>query len=173
MSGIATAIFSIRNYGKANRGDSGRLPAAIAQTTNSAGQAINSIIDKVDDLGRWAEVGTKVGEKAARVSRLASKITNPLLVGAAGYRVIKDEDRESALVEEGLAMSGMFAGERMYKIVRNTIDQSAGKTLKESQKVLKNKTITNQLEKVGKKVSELSKGKQRALFILAEIGQKK
>ncbi len=170
MGSIATTIYSIRNFGKAQNGDVGRLPVALVQSANSMSQATQNIINKVDDLGRWAEVGNNVGEAAGKVSKFASKITNPLLVGAAGIRVLKDEDKESALIEEGLAMSGMFTAEGIYKVLNNTIKDGAGKTLKENQKLLTEGPLAKGLKSLGEKISKMSSGKQKALLILGELG---
>ena len=192
MSGIATAIYSIRNYGKVGKGDVGRLPAAFAQTANSASQAVTDIMDKVDDLGRWADTGKTIGDRAARVSKLASKVTNPLLVGAAAFRVANDEDKKSALIEESAAMAGMFGAERMYKIVRNTVKQGKGDILKSTESkilskipglkhfdkltskldvaTLGEKGLGKKLGALGEKISKLSPGKQKGVFIAAELG---
>lgn len=192
MSGIATAIYSVRNIGKVNNGDVGRLPAAVAQTTNVAGQGVNIIANKVNELGHLADASKNVSGVATRVSGLASKVTNPLLVCAAGVRVAKDDDKESALVEESLAMGGMFAAEKMYKIVRNTVRSAQGETIidktprffKEtstlgkmegvSKKIntytLKEGKLADVLCSLGKKIKGLSKPQKIAVFVAAELG---
>jgi len=192
MGLVATSIYCFRNIGKANHGESERGFAASAQGLNSLSQTASSIANKVERLDSMANIGKNVGEKATKIAGLASKVTNPLLVGAAGVRVLKDEDKKSALTEEALAMGGMFASERMYKIVRNTIKDGKGDVLvangcKVFEKIpviknidalmsnldvatIKKSGIGDTLRKLGEKISKLSSGKQKAVYVAAELG---
>ncbi|MBE7705916.1 MAG: hypothetical protein E7Z91_01535 [Cyanobacteria bacterium SIG30] len=170
MGGIATTIYCLRNAGKVKNGEIGRAPVAVMQSANSASQAVSGAINSVDDLGRFAKIGEKVGKGAEKVSSFASKVTNPLLVGAAGLRVLKDDDKESAIIEETMAMTGMFASEAIYKRLQNTVVSNAGKKLKANAKVLSDGKIAKKLAGLGKKIGKMSSGKQKAIFILAELG---
>ena len=131
MGVCATAIFDIRNMDKAGHGDTGRIGAAAAQTTNLLNAASKSsitpikniadtVFNYVDDAGKF--VG--VSNAASKVTNIASKAVNPLLCVASGIRVLKDDDQYAALIEEGCAMGAMFAGEKLFKtLVSNPISQ--------------------------------------------------
>lgn len=142
MGAIASAIFGVRNIDKAaEKGDYGRTFAAAGQSYNalsglaqlqmtlsgtanplgkgivSASQKAKGLIDKVDTYARREGVlGT-----SAKGMQYASKAVNPLLCAAAGYRVVTDEDWQSAAVEETCAMGGMFLAERGAKIIKSPI----------------------------------------------------
>lgn len=131
MGNVATIIFDARNLDKAGHGDTGRIGAAAAQTTNLLSEASKSsitplknaastIFNYVDDAGNL--IG--VTNAASKVTSVASKAVNPLLCVASGIRVLKDDDQYAALIEEGCAMGAMFAGEKLFKIlVANPVAQ--------------------------------------------------
>lgn len=136
MGVYATAIFDIRNMNKASHGDTGRIGAVAAQTTNLVSAAskssiepvskmANSVFNCVDDAGKI--VG--VTNAASKVANVASKAVNPLLCVASGMRVLKDDDQYAALIEEGCAMGSMFAAESLFKnLVANPAAQKEIKT---------------------------------------------
>ncbi len=136
MGVCATAIFDIRNMDKVGHGDTGRVGAVAAQTTNLVNAASRSSIEPVQKVANTAlnyidDAGNVVGvtNAASKVTGFASKAVNPLLCVASGVRVLKDDDQYAALIEEGCAMGAMFAGEKLLKtLVANPIAQKEVKT---------------------------------------------
>src|SRR5574344_1043463 len=117
-----SAIFGVRNADKvANTNDKGRIFADVGQFTNAAKAAAQ--LDNALGKGAQAAIGAMStvaeGNKAldtlAKGANWASHHVNPLLVGAAGYRVVVAEDKESALKREILGMASMFAFEGSMK----------------------------------------------------------
>ncbi len=177
MGLVSSVFFGFRNGGKALHGDSGRAPVALAQFASSTAEtaslrlghiseAAQSIMERVDHVGK--AIG--VSNAATKVASIASKAVNPLLCAAAGYRVLKDDDKDKALIEEVCSMGAMFGGEAVYKKFRNTVLESMGKQLASKQKTVANESVKNVLQSLGKKCKSLSSGKQKALFIAAEFG---
>lgn len=141
MGAIASAIFSVRNIDKVENGDYGRTFAAAGQTYNalnglaqlqvSLSGAASPLEQKIVDVSQKAKnLVDKVDLYAKREGALgvsakgmqcASKMVNPLLCVAAGYRVVTDDDWQSAAVEETAAMGGMFLAERAAKILKAPI----------------------------------------------------
>lgn len=165
MGVFATAIFDARNIGKVGHGDTGRAPVSIAQTTNLVSAASQSgitplkngadfLLNGVDDAGRL--IG--VTNAASKVTGIASKAVNPLLCVASGMRVMKDDDPYAALIEEGCAMSAMFAGEKLFKhFISNPLAQKEVKT------------STELATKIVSKVDDFGKGLTGKKKILANI----
>ena len=90
-------------------------------------------IDKV--FGKSDELLKKTTSSSEKICLGAGKMVNGLLVGASAIRVLRDEDKESALIEEGLAMSSMFAGEAVVKkiaeeVIPNSIKNASPVALK-------------------------------------------
>ncbi len=177
MGVVSSAVFGLRNSGKSLNGDVGRAPAALAQLTSSAAETASmhwgsvsegaeSIMKKIDHVGK--AVG--VSDAATKVTSIASKVVNPLLCAAAGYRVLKDENRDKALIEEVCSMGAMFGAEAAYKRFRNTVVQSMGKEIGAKQKTIAHAGAKKVLQGLGEKCKNLSSGKQKALFIAAELG---
>lgn len=116
-----SAIFGIRNANKISNGDTGRVFADVGQFTNAAKAAAN--LDNT--LGRGAQAAiTAIGKvannnkalnAAVKGTEWASKNVNPLLIGAAGYRVLKAKNKERALKREIWGMSTMFGTEAITK----------------------------------------------------------
>ena len=123
----SSLIFGSRNTGKSvfNIGteidDKGRAPAAIIQLRNAAASA-----SKLDNaLGKGTKAAMDAVCKASEHSKVldcavkgvnsAQKLVNPLLCGAAAYRVITSDNKEETLKKEVCAMSGMFGLEYLYK----------------------------------------------------------
>ncbi len=128
ISGIVqTGIFCARNTGKIATGkDTGRLGATGAQLVSLTdkvshnasifGEKVLKTIDGADgficdtlkNMGKEEIADTlKATAKASNgsvVGTIASKAVNPLLVAAAGIRVLKDDDHYAALIEETSAM---------------------------------------------------------------------
>jgi len=170
MGAIATAIFGMRNIGKVNNGETGRIGAVGAQTTNLVNAASHSkfapinkganvILNGVDDAGRLVGITNAAG----KITNFASKAVNPMLCVASGIRILNDDDKYAAIIEEAGAMGTMFAAEKLYKnMILNPV---AGKELATNSKIIKS---------VATKVDDLTKGltgkKKLVATILTEVG---
>lgn len=137
---VKSTVFGVRNADKViNTNDKGRIFADVGQFTNAAKAA--SQLDNALGKGAQAAINTvgkytkesKALNQLAKGAQWASKNVNPLLVGAAGYRVLTAEDKTNALKREIWGMSSMFAVENMIK----TFFSSA------SYQNFKNNAITN------------------------------
>lgn len=106
--------------------DRGRVAATTGQLTSAAKAAA-----KLDNsLGKGTQAAIKVMCGAAQENKVlqcatktadwASKNVNPLLVAAAGYRVMTSDDKESALKKEVFGMSAMFGLEALMKEFLNS-----------------------------------------------------
>ncbi len=119
---IRSTIFGVRNADKVvNTADKGRVAADVGQFTNAVKTAAQ--LDNAVGKGAQAAIGAmgKAAEKckaievAGKGAQWAAKHVNPLLVGAAGYRVITADDKATALRNEVFGMSAMFGGEFLMK----------------------------------------------------------
>ena len=132
MGAVSSIVFAKRNIDKTANGDIGRAPvpvvqalsatAGVAELAKTAGftevsKGVNTVFSKADTLLGKAGI-------TENVCKGAGKAVNPLLCVASGIRVLRDEDKGSALVEEGLAMGSMFAGEKAFKLARNGLAKS-------------------------------------------------
>ena len=115
-------IFGCRNADKViNTNDKGRIFADIGQFTNAAtavsrldnavGRGAQSAINAMGHIAKESKVLTA----ATKGATWASQNVNPLLIGAAGYRVLISDDKECALKREILGMSSMFGVEALVK----------------------------------------------------------
>lgn len=138
---VKSTVFGVRNADKVlNTNDKGRILADVGQFTNAAKAAAQ--LDNTLGKGAQAALNTlgkatkesKALNQLAKGAQWASKNVNPLLVGAAGYRVVTSEDKANALRRELWGMSSMFAVENLIK----TFFSSA------SYQNFKNRAITNQ-----------------------------
>lgn len=123
---VKSAIFGVRNNNKVKAGDKGRVFAEIGQMTNAV-KAAAQLDNKVGrgtqaavDIMCSAAKENKVLDKIGKGANWASKNVNPLLVGAAGYRVLKADNKEKALKKEIYGMGTMFAAENMMKTFFNS-----------------------------------------------------
>jgi len=135
-------VFGTRNLDKVAdvaKHDEGRIFATVGQFTNAAKAAAN--LDNA--IGKTSSAAINAMTKAADSSKAlktvakgvnwASKNVNPLLVGAAGYRVLMAEDKTKALNREIYGMSSMFAVEALMKrgfqtkVWQNLINKIPGK----------------------------------------------
>lgn len=115
---LKSAIFGVRNADKvATTNDKGRVFADVGQFTNAAKAAaqLDNALGKgaqaaINAMGSVAQ-NNKALETFAKGANWAANHVNPLLIGAAGYRVVVADDKEHALKREVLGMSSMFAGE--------------------------------------------------------------
>ena len=195
MGVCATAIFDIRNVDKVGHGDTGRVGAVAAQTTNLVNAASQSSIKPVQkaasQLLGWVDDAGKfigVANAASKVTNIASKAVNPLLCVASGVRVLKDDDQYAALIEEGCAMGAMFAGEKLFKtLIANPVSQKeikttskwatkiastiqdATKNLKGTKKVLA--TIAADLALVGVSILSFDTGKKIGKILSGRDGE--
>lgn len=117
-------VFGIRNLDKvtdATRHDEGRILAttgqfakalkSVGQLNNSLGAASEAAIKNVTRLSE----NNKVLEKTLKGVNWASNNVNPLLIGAAGYRVAVAKNKLEAINNEVFGMSTMFAFEALMK----------------------------------------------------------
>ncbi len=119
---VRSTIFGVRNADKVvNTADKGRLAADVGQFTNAfktAAQLDNSLGKgaqaAINAMGK-ASQKCKAIEIAGKGADWASRHVNPLLVGAAGYRVLTSDDKKTALRHEIFGMSAMFGGEYLMK----------------------------------------------------------
>lgn len=106
--------------------DRGRVAATTGQLTSAAKAAA-----KLDNaLGKSTQAAinlmcgvakeNKALEYVTKGADWASRNVNPLLVGAAGYRVLTSEDKEAALKKEVFGMSAMFGVEALMKEFLNS-----------------------------------------------------
>ncbi len=128
---VKSGTFGGRNANKVfgeNNGidDRGRIAATAGQLTN-AGKAAA----KLDNtLGKGAQAAINAMSSASEHSRIlryanksvswASDHVNPLLVGAAGYRILVSDDKEAQLKKEVFGMSSMFGVEALMKNFLNS-----------------------------------------------------
>lgn len=119
---VKSTLFGLRNADKViNTDDKGKIFADVGQLTNAAKTAaqLDNAIGKgaqaaIEAMGSVTK-DSKALSMAARGADWASRHVNPLLVGAAGYRVLVSDDKESALKREIYGMSSMFAIEGAMK----------------------------------------------------------
>lgn len=200
---VQTGIFFLRNGGKVATGkDTGRAGAAAAQlgsltdkvssTTSIFGDVAKSATNFLDNgiLAVAEKTGTTkavkaFAKKSAETSgtssifgAVAQKAVNPLLIGAAGIRVLKDDDQYAALIEEGSAMGIMLSAEKLMKntknsffkltdctddVLKDTIEHSDG-----AKKILANAAEKFKgLSKQGKTAAKVGIG---LLFVAGSIG---
>ncbi|MDD3420579.1 MAG: hypothetical protein PHE78_08315 [Candidatus Gastranaerophilales bacterium] len=144
---ISSAIFCARNVDKAERQDKvGRWAVAVGQ-----GKKVFDYVRTLDnDLGKGANEAykniTMVSEKSKALQGLgkavdfASKKVNPLICVSSGIDILRAKDKEEAFVENGAALGGMFATEKLMKdhlddVVKiKGIDTIAQKVMKYSTK---------------------------------------
>ena len=121
---VKSSLFGFRNADKVlNTNDKGRIFADIGQFTNATKAAAQ--LDNV--VGKGAQAGIEAMQALAKNNKTletigkavnwSAKNVNPLLIGAAGYRVLTAEDKETALKQEIFGMSAMFATENAIKVL--------------------------------------------------------
>ena len=119
---VRSTIFGVRNADKVvNTNDKGRIFADIGQFTN----ALSSTAELDNKLGKGAQAAitamasaskeSSVLRAAGKGAKWAAKNVNPLLIGAAGYRVLIADDKGTALKKETLGMASMFFVEGLMK----------------------------------------------------------
>ena len=128
---LKAATFGGRNADKVVNGtnghhDEGRLLATTGQLT-AAGKAaakLDNILGKsaqaaIDVMCKTSQ-HNKALDYAVKGANWASKHVNPLLVGAAGYRVLVADKKDEALKKEICGMSAMFGTEALMKEFLNS-----------------------------------------------------
>ncbi len=207
MGAVSSIIFGARNTSKAANGDIGRAPIPVVQSfnavydvaVNGAKNGFSRISEGASNLVKHADkLGAKVGVENAtsKLFNTTSKLVNPLLCGAAGVRVLRDEDKKSALIEETAGLSAMFIGEGIYKAFRNVTESAiknysyekiandlthcktkagiSGIITKRAGNILQGASNESLIKKavtgIANKTKNMSNGKKRALFIAAELG---
>ncbi len=124
---VRSTLFGVRNADKViNTNDKGRVFADIGQFANAAKAA--SRLDNAVGRGAQAAIKamgnvskeSKVLSTAVKGTKWAAKNVNPLLIGAAGYRVVTAKDKETALKKEIFGMTAMFSAESLMKRAFNS-----------------------------------------------------
>ncbi|MBR1977049.1 hypothetical protein IKA15_02080 [bacterium] len=207
MGAVSSIVFGVRNTKKAVNGDVGRAPIPVVQSFNAvydiaengAKNGFKSISQSANKLVKYADkLGAKAGIENAtsKVFKTTSKLINPLLCGAAGVRVLRDEDSKSALIEETAGLSAMFIGEGIYKTFRNVAKSAiknnsyeeiakdlidcktkfslSGAMTKKAGSILQGASnegvVKKTLTGIANKTRNMSDSKKKALFIAAELG---
>ena len=128
---VRSTLFGVRNADKViNTNDKGRIFADVGQFANAAKYA-----SKLDNqLGKGAQAAINALGSVAKESKVLSAVSkgvnlaannvNPLLVGAAGYRVLIAEDKATAVKRETLGMGCMFATESLMREFFNSTKAS-------------------------------------------------
>ncbi len=196
---VQTGIFFLRNGGKVASGqDTGRIGATAAQlgsltdkissTASIFGYAAKSATSFLDSgiLAVAEKTGTTDAVKTLASNAgtnsifgaVAQKAVNPLLVGAAGIRILKDEDQYAALIEEGSAMGLMFGCEKLMKTTKNNffkLTDCPDNVLKDT--IEHSKGIKKIFANAADKFKSLTKGQKTAakvgiglLFVAGSIG---
>lgn len=121
-SGVATGIFAIRNAGKTNNGDLGRLPVTVVQTASvvKAGSQYNNIFTKpaqkvmktFDEMAK----SDKVFNGMSKIVKFASDHVNHLIVGSSIIKVFASDDKQSTFISESGNILGMILGEGWMKV---------------------------------------------------------
>lgn len=174
MGVVSSSVFAIRNGGKVMNGDIGRAPLPIVQLFNTAGdlakmnigkvsEQASAFMERVDDVGKMAGVSNA----ATKITSVTSKVVNPLLCVASGVRIFKDEDKDAAIIEEGLAMGAMFGAERVAKMARGKVNTALKNGSLDG--IIKNDTVKKAGAKILEKIGKMGKGQKIALFIAAEL----
>ena len=194
ISGIVqTGIFCARNKGKVATGkDTGRLGATGAQMLSLTdkvshnasvfGENVLKATDAADSFicstlrSAGKEGAADALETAAKASNgsvigtIAAKAVNPLLIAAAGVRVLKDDDQYAALIEETSAMGLMFGTEKLMSTAKSAffdIAENGAKELSESKGIVSSikNLATKGLNNAAKWFTGLSKGGQTAVKV--------
>lgn len=124
---VKSTLFGVRNADKViNTNDKGRVFADIGQFANAAkaasdldnklGKGAKSAINAMNSISKK----NKILSTAVKGTKWAAKNVNPLLIGAAGYRVVTAKDKETALKKEIFGMTAMFSAESMMKAAFNS-----------------------------------------------------
>lgn len=195
---VQTTVFCLRNGGKVATGkDTGRVGAASAQlcsvtdkvasSSSIFGETISGTASKAlsyADDGIMAvanrlgcnEALTNMASNASTKSvfgALAQKAVNPLLIGAAGLRVLNDDDQYAALIEEGCAMGLMFGAEKLMKTQRNNFYKLAEGAIDTIGEAAKSSGVRETLSKViseaANKFKNLPKGQKTAVKVGLEL----
>ncbi len=185
---VQTGIFFLRNGGKVATGkDTGRVGAAAAQlgsltdklsestsifgdTISGAAKSVTGTLDKgilavADKLGK-TEAVQGLAQKAGTNSifgAVAQKAVNPLLIGAAGIRILNDDDQYAALIEETSAMGLMLGTEKLMKNTKGNFFKLTGcadDVLKDT--IEHSKGIEKLTAQAAEKFKGLTKGQQTA-----------
>lgn len=117
-------VFGTRNFDKVTNSvihDEGRIFAttgqfanavkAVANLDNRVGKASTAAIDAVTKASK----GSKALTSVAKGVNWAANNVNPLLIGAAGYRVLMSDNKLKTLNREVFGMSAMFGVEALMK----------------------------------------------------------
>ena len=133
---VRSTLFGIRNADKViSTNDKGRILADIGQFTkaaktaaqldNALGKGASAALDAMN----CAANSSKTLSAAGKAATWASNHVNPLLIGAACYRVGIADDKSQALKRETLGMTTMFIGEALMSTAFNSKYMTTVKSL--------------------------------------------
>lgn len=118
---VKATIFGARRANKVTEEDYGSLPVATGQIKN----AINSIMALDNKIGKGAQTAVDVFQKACKSepileyvgkgAKLAGDHVNSLICLSAGIKVFNADDKVAAGVQQGVALTSMFAVESLMK----------------------------------------------------------
>lgn len=111
---------------KSAKGDKARAIAVAGQGVNVFKNLANSGLESasfaksvVQAIDKTAKLGSALGYLSKGV-QVASNNVNPFLCGAAAYRVLAADDKQTAFKREGMSMAGMFTAEAAMKKIRGS-----------------------------------------------------
>lgn len=119
---VRSTIFGERNIKKAEThhnpvpdlvavGQGNRVLHSIAKLDGSLGKGARTAVDAMQKISK----SDKLIEGAGKVVNFVSEKINPLIVVSAGYDVLQSDDKQSAIITNGTALSSMFAVEHLMK----------------------------------------------------------
>jgi hypothetical protein len=179
VSASTQNLLSLRSNGKrAAKGDVSRIPSTLAyahrlvdaasktnlgELTKAAG-AVTSKIDKV------GESAFKIAGANSKLLKVSGYLPDTLHVLRGIHSVAKDEHKGKAIVENGLALGGMFGAEYAFNVVRNPIEMMLQKGNADGAKGLSKKLMESEKGKqfvtgVADKIGSMSKGQKTAAAI--------
>lgn len=120
---VSSLIFACRNVNKTENGEIGRAPVAAAQGIN----VLNQVSKYNKAIAKGTDAAVSVFENMAKQHKVvdytvkgvkwATRNVNPLICVSGGIKVLMSDDKPSAAIREGSALSVMFAGESIAKKV--------------------------------------------------------
>lgn len=122
---LSSIVFCYRSEEKAQDGNVARWPVAIGQARNAIVTAHDMILSLDNSVSKTAQSATnalakmtenkKVIQYGGKALKFLGDYTNQLIVASAVYDVWKADDKESAAIKNGVALSSMFLAEGLMK----------------------------------------------------------
>ena len=168
-------IFSTRRMNKAANSDN--LAVSLGNADVASGQ-IKNALDGISSLAKETKSGVVAGfkgaheaikglskessffEGAGKVIGFTADHVNPVITAVSGVKVLCSDDKESALIEEGCALGGMFAFEgaakNMLELPKFSKDKTTGEKISTPRVAFykSNPMLKTQSEKMEKAVKD-------------------